>query len=105
MQIVKIKRVPEIDKSYYKVTKMICDKCNKEIKENDKYLEVNYHKERYEDELSYKHFCKRCMKDSMYEMFINNYYTNFARYTFLKSRDWEEFKEYDAERYGFKEED
>lgn len=104
MELIKIKRIPEIDKSYYKTTKIICDKCNKEIGENDEYLEVNYMEKHYDDELSYKHFCEKCMKDSMYEMFINNHYTNFHRYIFNKDKKWIEFDEYDMQRYGFKEE-
>ena len=76
VELIKIKRIPEIDKSYYKTTKIICDKCNKEIGENDEYLEVNYMEKHYDDELSYKHFCEKCMKDSMYDMFINNHYTS-----------------------------
>lgn len=105
MQVVKIKRVPEIDKSYYKVTKMFCDKCNQEIKENKEYLEVCYSENRDDDELKYKHFCNKCAKDSMYNMFLNNDYTNFDRYIFQKSKEWEEFEEYKTENYGFKEED
>ena len=38
MVLIKIKRVPEVNKSYYKTTKIICDECNKEICENDQYL-------------------------------------------------------------------
>lgn len=40
----------------------------------------------------------------MYEMFINNDYTNFNKYIFNKNKDWIEFDEFDMERYGFKEE-
>ena len=52
----------------------------------------------------YFSFCKKCMKDSMYDMFINNYYTNFNKYIFNKNKDWIEFDEFDMQRYGFKEE-
>ena len=39
----------------------------------------------------------------MYDMFVNNYYTNFNKYIFNKNKDWIEFDEFDMERYGFEE--
>lgn len=102
MELVEVRRIPEIDKTYCKTIKIVCDRCNEEIKEKELYLSVNYHKERYEEELSYKHFCKNCIKESMYEMFMNNYYTNFDKYNFYKDDEWHECDEYDFERFGYK---
>lgn len=101
MKIVKKKEIPEIDKTYYQVEKIYCDECNKEIKEGEIYLSVNYTKEQYE-ELSYKEFCKDCMKDSMFNMFMNNHYTNFNKYIYRKEDEWFEEEEYDLERFNYK---
>ena len=87
MEIKEYKKIDEINKKFYKIIGMKCDCCGKEIKEDELYLEVNYHKERYQDSLKYKQFCKKCIKDSMYKMFMNNYYTNFNKYIFKKT-DW-----------------
>lgn len=105
MKIVKSKIVPELDKTYYKVEKIVCDNCNKEIGENKEYLEVAYTQNRYDDELQFKHFCKKCMKNNMYKMFIENDYTDFDRYIFNNNNEkWEEIEDYKLERYGMKEE-
>jgi hypothetical protein len=93
--MIKTKKIPEINKEYYQIVKLKCDCCNKEIEEGELYLEVNYHKERYEDELSYKEFCKNCIKENLYDMFMNNYYTNFDKYNYYTDENWYEYDEFD----------
>lgn len=90
MEIKEYKKIKEIDKKYFKVIGMKCDDCGREIKENELYLEVNYNKYRYDNTLNYKQFCKECIKENMYKMFMNNYYTNFSKYNFRKYDDWQE---------------
>lgn len=90
MEIKEYKKVNDVNKKYFRVIGMKCDCCKKEIEEQDLYLEVDYDKEKYDDTLKYKQFCKHCMKDSMYDMFMNNWYTHFQKYNFIKDDNWQE---------------
>lgn len=104
MKLVKIKYIPEVNKKYCKIEKLICDNCKQEIKEKEYYCGVNYRKGAYgEEDLKYKDFCKDCIKDGMYEMFMNNDYTNFDKFIWdSTSIDWEELSDYDMMRFGYK---
>lgn len=90
MEIKEYKTIKEIDKKYYKIVGMKCDDCGREIKENELYLEVDYHENKYDSILECKQFCKECMKENMYKLFMDNYYTNFHKYNFIKYDNWQE---------------
>jgi hypothetical protein len=90
MELKEYKTITDINKKFYKVIGIKCDCCNQNIKEKEEYLEVNYREDKYDEGLKYKQFCIKCMKDNMFDMFMNNYYANFNKYDFIKDEKWKE---------------
>ncbi len=105
MIIIKTKEIPEINKKvYYKKIECICDNCSEEIREAEEYLAANYSEGEYYDTTYYKEFCKKCMKESIYDIVMHYAEASFYKCRFYKSTEWEDYYATDAFRYGYIEE-
>lgn len=40
MKIAEFKEIPEIDKKYYRIKRMFCDRCDCEVESNDLYFKL-----------------------------------------------------------------
>lgn len=88
MEIIKTKKIPEINETYYQVVALKCDCCKEEIKEGEFYTDVAFSNIKYEIGHESKQFCKKCEKYSLYEIYINNCFFSPTRKVFEKSTKW-----------------
>lgn len=88
MKLIKVKKIDEINEKFYQIVKIKCDCCDKEINGGELYLEASYCNSEYDDMPHHTQLCKDCIKDNIYDIFMEKNNTNFYKYIYRKNPTW-----------------